>query len=395
MASLTRQAAALFRFSSSSSLQKGVARYAVHLPVLMFARSLCAPAEELGFECDGLHNHVKALERENALRQALSRVSGDLSKEPMLRLRRFFSSRRQPVISTGSLRLDSALGIGGLPRGRIVEIYGKEASGKTTLALHIIKEAQKLGGCCAYFDVENTMDPSLMEAMGIDTENLLFLRPSSAENLLSAVDTLTKCGSVDVIVVDSVAALIPQCEIDNPVSSNERDMQSVIMTQALRKIHSSLSQSRAVIIFVNQVRHGHKYGQNNYHLEEVTCGGNALKFYAAIRLRLVRLALMKTEDKVNGLGICVEVVKNKLAPTMSKTELGIVFGKGLYIASEVLDLACEHGIIVREGTCYYIHGKIFHDKQEAEMYLVRHEEILQKIVMTLRELLFDGVLGDP
>lgn len=166
---------------------------------------LSTVVEELDFERDGLHDDVKMMERENALRHALSSLAGDFGRESMLSLRRFFSSRRQPVISTGSLKLDLALEIGGLPRGRIVEIYGKEASGKTTLALHIIKEAQKLGGYCAYFDAENALDPSLAESMGINTENLLLFRPNSAENLLSAVDTLTKSGSLDVIVIDSVS----------------------------------------------------------------------------------------------------------------------------------------------------------------------------------------------
>ncbi|XP_010056700.2 DNA repair protein recA homolog 2, mitochondrial isoform X2 [Eucalyptus grandis] len=347
--------------------------------------------EELDFERDGLHDDVKMMERENALRHALSSLAGDFGRESMLSLRRFFSSRRQPVISTGSLKLDLALEIGGLPRGRIVEIYGKEASGKTTLALHIIKEAQKLGGYCAYFDAENALDPSLAESMGINTENLLLFRPNSAENLLSAVDTLTKSGSLDVIVIDSVAALVPQCEIDEPIGCRNKDIQSRIMTQALRKIHCSLFQSKTLIVFVNQVRSVPKYGQGfGGHRDEVTCGGNALKFYAAVRMRLVRMGLLKTDDKPTGLGVCVEVVKNKLAPAKKKAELGIMFGKGFCLESEVLELACDNGIILKEGSTYNIYGEVFHAKHEVEEFLAQNDGVLQKITMILRSYLLEN-----
>lgn len=352
---------------------------------------LSTVVEELDFERDGLHDDVKMMERENALRHALSSLAGDFGRESMLSLRRFFSSRRQPVISTGSLKLDLALEIGGLPRGRIVEIYGKEASGKTTLALHIIKEAQKLGGYCAYFDAENALDPSLAESMGINTENLLLFRPNSAENLLSAVDTLTKSGSLDVIVIDSVAALVPQCEIDEPVGCGNKDIQSRIMTQALRKIHCSLFQSKTLIVFVNQVRSVPKYGQGSGgHRDEVTCGGNALKFYAAVRMRLVRMGLLKTDDKPTGLGVCVEVVKNKLAPAKKKAELGIMFGKGFCLESEVLELACDNGIILKEGSTYNIYGEVFHAKHEVEEFLAQNDGVLQKITMILRSYLLEN-----
>ncbi|XP_059463651.1 DNA repair protein recA homolog 2, mitochondrial isoform X3 [Corylus avellana] len=304
----------------------------------------------------------------------------------MLSLQRFFSTRRAPVISTGSLKLDIALGVGGLPKGRIVEIYGQEASGKTTLALHIIKEAQKLGGYCAYLDVENAMDPSLAESMGVNTENLLISRPSSAEKLLSVVNTLTRSGAVDVIVVDSVAALVPQCEIDQKIGGTTEDVQSRIMTQALRKINYSLCQSKTLILFLNQVRLSPRSGR----MEEVTCGGNALKFYAAVRLKMIRKELLKTEDKVTGLVVCVQVVKNSLAPSMKMAELGIRFGRGFCCESEALELACEHGLIVKEGSNYLIGGKVFSYKHEAENYLAENVGILDKMVMILRRHLFEG-----
>lgn len=347
----------------------------------MRTRSLSSAVEVPEFECDGFHDDVKATEKDNALRLALSQLSGYFGRDSMLTLNRFFSSRHAPVISTGSLKLDLALGIGGLPKGRIVEIYGREASGKTTLALHIIKEAQKLGGYCAYLDVENAMDPLLAESMGVDTDHLLISRPDSAENLLSAVNTLTKSGSVDVIVVDSVAALVPQRELDLHIGGTCKDLQSLIMTQALRKIHASLCQSETLIIFVNQVR-------LNGNADEVTCGGNALRFYAAVRLRLGRMGLLKTDDKVTGLGVCVQVVKNKLAPAMKKVELEIEFGRGICCESGVLDLACEHGVICKEGSSFLIEGEVLNSEKEAEMYLAENEEILDEVVAILRRKLF-------
>ncbi|TYH47087.1 hypothetical protein ES332_D11G386900v1 [Gossypium tomentosum] len=311
------------------------------------------------YQFDEFHDDNKEIKKDGALREALSQLAGDFGRESMLSFQRFFRSRHTPVISTGSLKLDLALGIGGLPKGRMVEIYGREASGKTTLALHIIKEAQKRGGYCAYFDVENAMDPSLADAIGVNTQNLLISLPDCAENLLCAVDTLTKSGSVDVIVVDSVAALVPQCEIDGSIGDNKRD-----------------------------VRYNSKQGQAFGHMDEITCGGNALKFYSAIRLRMIRTGLLKNEDKVTGLGVCVQVVKNKLAPVMQKAELGIQFGRGFCRESEVLELACEYGIINKEGSNYYIEGRIFSGKQEAERYLPEKDGVLENIAMDLRTILF-------
>ncbi|KAH8506586.1 hypothetical protein H0E87_013408 [Populus deltoides] len=314
------------------------------------------------FEPDELHDEGEAKQKDNALRLALTQLAGEFGRESMLSLQRFFSSRRASIISTGSLKLDLALGIGGLPKGRMVEIYGQEASGKTTIALHIIKEAQKLGGYCAFLDVENAMDHSLAKSMGVNTENLLISRPDCAENLLSVVNTLTKSGSVDVIVVDSVAALVPQREIDTVVGGSFEDIQSRLMTQALRKINYSLCQSRTLIIFLNQVRTSLKSGR----AEEVTCGGNALKFYSAVRLRMIRTGLLKTGDKVTGLGVCAQVVKNKLAPAMTKAEIGIQFGGGFCFESEVLELACEQSLIKKEGSSYVIGREVFSNEHAAE-----------------------------
>ncbi|KAK8272972.1 hypothetical protein V6Z12_D11G373400 [Gossypium hirsutum] len=349
-------------------------------------RHLSSVGDVSEYQFDEFHDDNKEIKKDGALREALSQLAGDFGRESMLSFQRFFRSRHTPVISTGSLKLDLALGIGGLPKGRMVEIYGREASGKTTLALHIIKEAQKRGGYCAYFDVENAMDPSLAEAIGVNTQNLLISLPDCAENLLCAVDTLTKSGSVDVIVVDSVAALVPQCEIDGSIGDNKRDVQARIMTQALRKISSSLCHSNTLILFLNQVRYNSKQGQAFGHMDEITCGGNALKFYSAIRLRMIRTGLLKNEDKVTGLGICVQVVKNKLAPVIQKAELGIQFGRGFCRESEVLELACEYGIINKEGSNYYIEGRIFSGKQEAERYLAEKDGQANHVTVTRKEM---------
>ncbi|KAF7147344.1 hypothetical protein RHSIM_Rhsim03G0029900 [Rhododendron simsii] len=355
------------------------------------SRLVSSAVEVSEFVRDELHSEVRAEEKDTALRLAISRLASDFGRESMLSLQRFFNSRRLPVISTGSLKLDIALGVGGLPKGRMVEIYGQEASGKTTLALHIITEAQKLGGYCAYLDVENAMDPSLAEAIGVNTENLLISQPDSAENLLCMVDTLTKSGSVDVIVVDSVAALVPQREIDVVLIGDKyKDMQSQIMTQALRKIRSSLCQSQTLIIFVNQVRSNVKSVKGFGHAEEVTCGGNALPFHAAVRMRISRTGLLRSEDKVTGVGICVQVVKNTLSPPMKKAELAINFGRGIRCESEVLDLACEHGVIVEEGNNFFIDGAVVKNRKEAEHYLAENDEVFDNIVKCLRCRLFEG-----
>ncbi|KAK1412980.1 hypothetical protein QVD17_34640 [Tagetes erecta] len=340
-------------------------------------------------EDDKLHDDTKAAEKHTALHSALSELAGTFDGESMMFLQRFFGARVKPVISTGSLKLDIALGIGGLPKGRIVEIYGHEASGKTTLALNVIREAQKLGGYCAYLDVENALDPRLLEMTGVNTKNLLISQPNSAENLLSIVDTLTKSGAVDVIVVDSVAALIPQSEIAGVISDNIIETQSKIMTQALRKIHFSLCRSETLIIFINQVRSNLKSRHEGLkNVSEVTCGGNALPFYSAVRMRIARKGLLKTQEKVTGLGICVEVMKNKLAPAMKKAELEIEFGKGISRSSEILELACEHGIVLKEGNCYFIDGEVLNSKLQAENYLIQNERICDNLIKALRRQLF-------
>ncbi|GAA0149174.1 DNA strand-pairing protein [Lithospermum erythrorhizon] len=338
---------------------------------------------------DEVHDNGKTKEKETALHAALSQISGGFGKESMLSLQRFFRTRRAPVVSTGSLNIDQALGIGGLPKGRMVEIYGQEASGKTTLALHIINEAQKLGGYCAYLDAENAMNPSLAETIGVDMNNLLISQPNSAENLLSIVDTLTKSGALSVIVVDSVAALVPQLELDSCIDASSEDIRSKMMTQALRKINYSLCNSNTLLVFINQVRASNRSPFNSRDSDLVTSGGNALRFYSAVRLRLIRKRLLKNMDKATGLRICVQVVKNKLAPAMAEAELSIKFGSGFCRESEVLELGCEHGVIVKDGGCYYIEGVSLNSEMEAENYLAANHRVLDKIVNSLRDQMFE------
>ncbi|KAK1397471.1 DNA repair protein recA-like [Heracleum sosnowskyi] len=356
-------------------------------------RTCCSSAavEALEFEADELPNETTTKEKDTALRMAISQLAGDFTKESMLSLQRFFRTRRTSVISTGSLKLDQALGVGGLPKGRMVEIFGREASGKTTLALHVIKEAQKLGGYCAYLDVENALDPSLAESIGVNTKNLLISQPDSAENLLSIVHTLTKSGSVDVVVVDSVAALVPQREIDCMIGENHENIQSRIMTQALRKIQYSLCNSKTLIIFINQVRSDLRSGKGFGCNDEITCGGNALQFYSTIRMKINRKKLLTSQDEATGLAIRVQVVKNKLAPAMKTAELDIQFGRGICPESEVLEMACEQGVISKEGNSYFIDGNVLNSREEAETYLSQNEEVLNEVVKTLRDQLFQIV----
>ncbi|RAL51856.1 hypothetical protein DM860_010574 [Cuscuta australis] len=382
------------------SLQSPMSRIGIAWRRIFNSYSSTAGAEieyDLGhnhseFEFDEIGNNAaRVSEKDTALRSALTQLACDIGTESMLSLQRFFGARRAPVISTGSLKLDQALGIGGLPKGRIVEIFGREASGKTTLALHVIKEAQKLGGYCAYLDVENAMDPLLAEAIGVNTDNLLISQPDSAENLLSVVDTLTRSASVDVIVVDSVAALIPQLEIDSCIRDSYKDVQSTIMTRALRKIHYSLCNSSTLIIFVNQVRSKVQQSSKAFgRVEEVTCGGNALPFYAAVRLRLIRRELFKANDTITGLGISVQVVKNKLTHgAMGNAELRIEFGGGICNGiEEALELGCEYGVILQHGNGFFIEGQVLNTKEEAKAYLAENGAVLDQVIHSLRAQMF-------
>ncbi|XP_020267123.1 DNA repair protein recA homolog 2, mitochondrial isoform X4 [Asparagus officinalis] len=247
-------------------------------------------------------------------------------------------------------------------------------------------------GCCAYLDVENALNGSFADGMGINTKDLLVVHPNSAENSLSILDTLVNSGSVDVIIVDSVAALVPQCELDGLIDIYSHDAQSRLMNQALRKIHLSLSRSQTLVIFVNQIRT--RSAVDTSQRNEVTCGGNALKFYSAIRMRITRRNLLHTEDKITGVGISVQVMKNKLSRSMKTADLDIEFGRGLRHEAEVLEMASKHGIAMREGDGYWINGNFFENQIKAEVYLKEKIEVADELVAALRSQLFEMVPED-
>ncbi|CAO2167693.1 unnamed protein product [Urochloa humidicola] len=337
---------------------------------------------QLDYESDPPLDEAKALEKESSLNVAVSQLASDFDRDSNLCLERFSRTRRASVISTGSLKLDLALGVGGLPKGRMVEIFGKEASGKTTLALHVVKEAQKNGGYCAYIDAENAFNPSFAEAIGVDSERLLIAQPDSAENSLSIVNTLVG-GSVAVVVVDSVAALIPKCEVEGEIYT--KDIQSRLMTRALRKIHYTLCRSESLIIFVNQVRTKMSSNQFPGIYKEVPCGGNALGFYAAVRMRTSRRELRYSEDQATGIGISVQVIKNKLAPaSLKEAGINIRFGKGICHESEILEMASSVGVVVKDGSGYWINGVLLPGKAEAEKFLHENAGVADEICNTVR-----------
>jgi len=280
-------------------------------------------------------------------------------------------------ISTGSISLDAALGIGGIPRGRITEIYGPESSGKTTLSLHIIAEAQKSGGYAAFIDAEHAMDPEYAKKLGVDTDNLLISQPDTGEQALDITETLVRSGALDVIVIDSVAALVPKAELDGDMGDSHMGLQARLMSQALRKLTGTVSKSRTSVIFINQIRHkiGVMFGS-----PETTTGGNALKFYASVRLDIRRIGQIKEGDQIVGNRTRVKVVKNKVAPPFKNTEFDIMYGEGISYEGDLLDLAVQADIVNKMGAWYSFNKeKIGQGKENAKRYLQDNENILNEI----------------
>ncbi|KAH9299046.1 hypothetical protein KI387_030728, partial [Taxus chinensis] len=329
----------------------------------------------------------KASEKEATLHAALTQIGDDIGKESVRWLGRFFVRRNVSVISTGSLNLDLALGIGGLPKGRMVEIYGPEGSGKTTLALHVIAEAQRNRGQCVFIDAEHALDQSLAKAVGVKTKNLLFSQPNSGEQAFNLIDKFIRSGCVDVIVVDSVAALVPQRELDGKMGDDHMTSQSILMTQALRQLASPLSLSQTVLIFLNQVR----VKFTSFGETETTSGGNALKFYASVRLNIQRTGLLKKKDQIIGSQVTVVVVKNKLAPPLKTAEFELEFGRGISSEGEVLDLGCKHGFVTKTGSLYRVNGQHFNGKENAKEYLRENPKICYELISKLREKLYGDV----
>ncbi|KAL3535595.1 hypothetical protein ACH5RR_004056 [Cinchona calisaya] len=323
-------------------------------------------------------------QKDLALKQAMDQINASFGKGSIMWLGRSASVKQVPVVSTGSFALDIALGIGGLPKGRVVEIYGPEASGKTTLALHVIAEAQKQGGYCVFVDAEHALDPALAQAIGVNTDNLLLSQPDCGEQALSLVDTLIRSGSVDVVVVDSVAALVPKGELDGEMGDAHMAMQARLMSQALRKLSHSLSLSQTILIFVNQVRAKLSvvgFGGPT----EVTCGGNALKFYASVRLNIKRIGLVKRGDETIGSQVLVKIVKNKHAPPFRTVEFELEFGKGICRESEIIELGVKQKFIRKSGGFYYVNDEIIQGKEALKKYLAANENVQEELMVKLRE----------
>ncbi|KAE9609896.1 putative ATP diphosphatase [Lupinus albus] len=325
-----------------------------------------------------------------ALQQALDQITSAFGKGSIMWLGRSVSTKNVPVVSTGSFALDIALGVGGLPKGRVVEIYGPEASGKTTLALHVIAEAQKHGGYCAFVDAEHALDKTLAESIGVNTENLLLSQPDCGEQALSLVDTLIRSGSIDVIVVDSVAALVPKGELDGEMGDAHMAMQARLMSQALRKLSHSLSLSQSVLIFINQVRSKLSTFGGFGGPTEVTCGGNALKFYASMRLNIKRIGFVKKGEEILGSQVLVKVVKNKLAPPFKTAQFELEFGKGICREAEIIELSLKYKLIVKAGSMYYYDDQSFRGKDALKNFLADNHSKLEELEMKLREKLLNA-----
>jgi len=319
--------------------------------------------------------------KEKALAAALSQIERQFGKGSMMRLGD--SARTAiPAISTGSLGLDIALGIGGLPRGRIVEIYGPESSGKTTLTLQVIAEAQKAGGSCAFIDAEHALDPIYAEALGVDVENLLVSQPDTGEQALEICDMVVRSGALDVVVIDSVAALTPKAEIEGDMGDSHMGLQARLMSQALRKMTANIKNSNTLVIFINQIRMkiGVMFGS-----PETTTGGNALKFYSSVRLDIRRIGSVKEGDEVVGNETRVKVVKNKVAPPFKQTEFQIMYGTGIYRLGEIIDLGVKVGLLEKSGAWYSYNGeKIGQGKKNVGQYLDEHPELAAELERKIR-----------
>ena len=332
---------------------------------------------------------MKDSNREKALSAALSQIERQFGKGSMMRLG---DKGREaiPAISTGSLGLDIALGIGGLPRGRIVEIYGPESSGKTTLTLQVIAECQRKGGTCAFIDAEHALDPIYASNLGVDVENLLVSQPDTGEQALEICDMIVRSGAVDVVVIDSVAALTPKAEIEGDMGDSHMGLQARLMSQALRKMTGNIKNSNTLVIFINQIRMkiGVMFGS-----PETTTGGNALKFYASVRLDIRRIGSIKEGDEVVGSETRVKVVKNKVAPPFRQTEFQIMYGQGIYRMGEVIDLGVKLNLLDKSGAWYAYNGeKIGQGKKNAATYLEENPEIAKDLEDKIRAQMLGGAM---
>src|SRR5712675_656691 len=334
-------------------------------------------------EKEGMENRNKALDA------ALAQIERAFGKGSIMKL-----GQREAVeiesISTGSLGLDIALGIGGLPKGRVVEIYGPESSGKTTLSLHVIAESQKKGGTCAFVDAEHALDPGYAKKLGVNIDDLLISQPDAGEQALEIADTLVRSGAVDVLVIDSVAALVPRAELEGEMGDSQPGLQARLMSQALRKLTASINRSNTMVIFINQIRMkiGVMYGS-----PETTTGGNALKFYASVRLDIRRIGSIKERDEVVGNQTRVKVVKNKLAPPFKTVEFDIMYGEGISKVGELIDLGVKAGVVEKSGAWFsYDSQRIGQGRENSKTFLKQNPDMAAKIEAAVRA--NSGVISD-
>src|SRR5579862_8920645 len=337
-----------------------------------------------------------SMDKTKALDAALSQIERSFGKGSIMRLGKNDKSMDIDVVSTGSLGLDIALGIGGLPRGRIIEIYGPESSGKTTLALHVIAQAQKNGGTCAFVDAEHALDPAYARKLGVQIDDLLISQPDAGEQALEIADTLVRSGAIDVLVVDSVAALVPRAELEGEMGDSHMGLHARLMSQALRKLTGSISRSRCMVIFINQIRMkiGVMFGN-----PETTTGGHALKFYASVRLDIRRIGAIKEREQVIGNQTRVKVVKNKMAPPFKVVEFDIMYGEGVSKRGELLDLGMQAGVVEKSGSWFSHDGqRIGQGRENAKQFLKDNPEIGELIERAIREnagLVADAMMAAP
>jgi recombination protein RecA len=323
------------------------------------------------------------MEKSKALDAAVAQIERAFGKGSIMRMGARPDGQQVDVVPTGSLGLDLALGIGGLPRGRIIEIYGPESSGKTTLALHVIAEAQRSGGTCAFIDAEHAMDPTYASKLGVDLDNLLISQPDAGEQALEIADTLIRSGAIDVLVVDSVAALVPRAELEGEMGDSHMGLHARLMSQALRKITGSVSKSKTILIFLNQIRMkiGVMFGN-----PETTTGGNALKFYASVRLEIRRTGQIKEREEIVGNQTRVKVVKNKMAPPFRQVEFDIMYGEGISRVGELIDLGIKAGVVEKSGSWFsYSSQRVGQGRENAKQFLRDHVDVANAIEAKVRE----------
>ena len=323
------------------------------------------------------------VDKTKALDAALSQIERAFGKGSIMRLGKNVKVAEVETIPTGSLGLDIALGVGGLPRGRVVEIYGPESSGKTTLTLHVIAEAQKRAGVCAFVDAEHALDPIYARKLGVNLEDLLISQPDTGEQALEITDTLVRSGAIDVLVIDSVAALTPRAEIEGEMGDSQPGLQARLMSQALRKLTASISRSNTMVIFINQIRMkiGVMYGS-----PETTTGGNALKFYASVRLDIRRIGAIKDREEVVGNQTRVKVVKNKVAPPFKQVEFDIMYGEGISKNGELIDLGVKAGVVEKSGAWFSFDSqRLGQGRENAKAYLKANPEMADRIEKSIRE----------